>query len=636
MISGGFDMGGSWRGGGMSSRGSMGSRGGWRGSDDTVDVDPDGKVFDQNVVRRMLPYLTPHRGQLLVAVFLVLVTSAAMTSGPLLIKIAIDDGIDKNNPRLLAFAAILYLLSLVVMGVSSYTHGALIAAISQRMLHSLRVRVVSHLQKLSFRYLDSNEIGVIIARVTSDVNALNNAFSQGTMTLVADLLGLVLILVVMMILDPVLSLATFVVMPLMFLITRIFSGQARSRFREVRHRVGKVYANLQENISGVRVAQSFTREDVNYREFRGTNRENLDASVRAARVMAAFPPAVELVTALAIGIVIVFGGYRVLNGNLSVGALVAFLSFVQQFFNPIREISAWYTNLQQAMAGGERIFALLDTDPEITDKPDALALPAVNGHVRFADVTFGYDPEQPVLSEIDLEAKPGETIALVGPTGAGKTSIVNLLMRFYDVQEGSITIDGHDLRDVQIRTLRSQVGMVLQDSFLFSGTILENIRYGQPDASMEEVEAATQAVGIHGFISRLPDGYNTAVMERGGRLSVGQRQLICFARALLIDPHILILDEATSSVDAHTEILIQRALATLLQGRTAFVIAHRLSTIKNADAILVLRDGRIVERGAHDELLAAQGFYAELYTTGVTAGMEGEEAAEEPSAVPST
>ncbi len=636
MISGGFDMGGSWRGGGMSSRGSMGSRGGWRGSDDTVDVDPDGKVFDQNVVRRMLPYLTPHRGKLLVAVFLVLVTSAAMTSGPLLIKIAIDDGIDKNNPRLLAFAAIFYLLSLVVMGVSSYTHGALIAAISQRMLHSLRVRVVSHLQKLSFRYLDSNEIGVIIARVTSDVNALNNAFSQGTMTLVADLLGLVLILVVMMILDPVLSLATFVVMPLMFLITRIFSGQARSRFREVRHRVGKVYANLQENISGVRVAQSFTREDVNYREFQGTNRENLDASVRAARVMAAFPPAVELVTALAIGIVIVFGGYRVLNGNLSVGALVAFLSFVQQFFNPIREISAWYTNLQQAMAGGERIFALLDTDPEITDKPDALALPAVNGHVRFADVTFGYDPELPVLSEIDLEAKPGETIALVGPTGAGKTSIVNLLMRFYDVQEGSITIDGHDLRDVQIRTLRSQVGMVLQDSFLFSGTILENIRYGQPDASMEEVEAATQAVGIHAFISRLPDGYNTAVMERGGRLSVGQRQLICFARALLIDPHILILDEATSSVDAHTEILIQRALATLLQGRTAFVIAHRLSTIKNADAILVLRDGRIVERGAHDELLAAQGFYAELYTTGVTAGMEGEEAAEEPSAVPST
>ena len=636
MISGGFDMGGSWRGGGMSSRGGMSSGGGWRGSDNSADVDPDGKVFDQNVVRRMLPYLTPHRGQLLVAVFLVLVTSAAMTSGPLLIKIAIDDGIDKNNPRLLAFAAILYLLSLVVMGVSSYTHGALIAAISQRMLHSLRVRVVSHLQKLSFRYLDNNEIGVIIARVTSDVNALNNAFSQGTMTLVADLLGLVLILVVMMILDPVLSLATFVVMPLMYLITRVFSGQARSRFREVRHRVGKVYANLQENISGVRVAQSFTREDVNYREFQGTNRENLDASVRAARVMAAFPPAVELVTALAIGIVIVFGGYRVLNGNLSLGALVAFLSFVQQFFNPIREISAWYTNLQQAMAGGERIFSLLDTDPEITDKPDALALPEVNGHVRFADVTFGYDPEQPVLMEIDLEANPGETIALVGPTGAGKTSIVNLLMRFYDVQEGSITIDDHDLRDVQIRTLRSQVGMVLQDSFLFSGTILENIRYGQPDASMEEVEAATQAVGIHGFISRLPDGYNTAVMERGGRLSVGQRQLICFARALLIDPHILILDEATSSVDAHTEILIQRALATLLQGRTAFVIAHRLSTIKNADAILVLRDGRIVERGAHDELLAAQGFYAELYTTGVTAGMEGEESAEEPSAVPST
>ncbi len=632
MISGGFESGGGWRGGSMGSRGSSS----WRGGDEFAELDPDAKLYDQNVVRRMLPYLIPHRAQFFVAVILVLVTSCAMMAGPYLIKVAIDDGIGQRDSRVLAFAAVLYLLSLVAMGVSSYTHGAMIAAISQRMLHTLRVQVVTHLQKLSFRYLDNNEIGVIIARVTSDVNALNNAFSQGTMTLVADLLGLGLILAVMVFLDPMLSLATFVVLPIMFLITRIFSGQARSRFREVRHRVGKVYANLQENISGVRVAQSFTREDLNYRQFQGTNRENLDASVRAARVMAAFPPAVELVTALAIGLVIIYGGYRVLNGAISVGVLVAFLSYVQQFFNPIREISAWYTNLQQAMAGGERIFSLLDTDPEITDKPDALALPVVNGHVRFEDVTFGYDPEQPVLTEINLEAKPGATIALVGPTGAGKTSIVNLLMRFYDVQEGSITIDGHDLRDVQIRTLRSQVGMVLQDSFLFSGTILENIRYGKPDASMEEVEAAAQAVGIDGFIRRLPDGFNTAVMERGGRLSVGQRQLICFARALLIDPHILILDEATSSVDAHTEILIQRALATLLQGRTAFVIAHRLSTIKNADAILVLRDGRIVERGAHDELLAAQGFYAELYTTGVTAGMEGEETAEKPSAVAST
>ena len=633
MISGGSDMGGGWRGGG-----SMGSRGGgsWRGGDEFAELDPDAKLYDQNVVKRMLPYLGPHRGQLFVAIFLVLVTSCATMAGPLLIKIAIDDGIVEKDTRMLAFAAVFYLLSLIVMGVASYTHGAMIAAISQRMLHALRVQVVTHLQKLSFRYFDSNEIGVIIARVTSDVNALNNAFSQGTMTLVADLLGLGLILGVMVILDPMLSLATFVVLPIMFLITRIFSGQARSRFREVRHRVGKVYANLQENISGVRVAQSFTREDLNYRQFQGTNRENLDASVRAARVMAAFPPAVELVTALAIGLVIVYGGYRVLNGAISIGVLVAFLSYVQQFFNPIREISAWYTNLQQAMAGGERIFALLDTDPEIVDKPEALALTEVNGHVRFEDVTFGYDPEQPVLTEINLEAKPGETIALVGPTGAGKTSIVNLLMRFYDVQEGRIMIDGHDLRDVQIGSLRRQVGMVLQDSFLFSGSILENIRYGKPEASMEEVESAARTVGIDGFIQRLPDGYETAVMERGGRLSVGQRQLICFARALLIDPHILILDEATSSVDAHTEILIQRALATLLQGRTAFVIAHRLSTIKNADKILVLRDGKIVERGVHEDLLAARGFYADLYTTGVTSGMEVEETAGKPSAVPST
>lgn len=637
MISGGFDMGGSWRSsGGMSSRSSFGSRSGWGGSNDTVEVDPESKAFDKAVVRRMLPYLAPHRGQLFVALFLVIITSCAMTAGPYLIKVAIDDGVGKEDPRILAFAAIFYLLSLVVMGVSSYTHGAMISAISQRMLHALRVRVVTHLQKLSFRYLDNNEIGVIIARVTSDVNALNNAFSQGTMTLLADLLGLVLILGAMLWLDPALSLATFAVLPFMYVITRVFSGQARQRFREVRHHVGQVYANLQENISGVRVAQSFTREELNYRQFRGTNQENLDASVRAARVMAAFMPAVELVTALAIGIVIVYGGYRVLNQQMTVGVLVAFLSYVQQFFMPIREMSAWYTNLQQAMAGGERIFHLLDTDPEIVDAPHAPVLPDVRGHVRFADVTFGYDPEQPVLSDINLEAKPGETIALVGPTGAGKTSIVNLLMRFYDVDEGRITIDGSDLRDVQIRSLRSQVGMVLQDSFLFSGTILENIRYGKPEATMEEVEAAARTVGIADFIKRLPDGYHTAVMERGGRLSVGQRQLICFARALLIDPRILILDEATSSVDAHTEMLIQQALATLLQGRTAFVIAHRLSTIKNADNILVLRDGKIVERGTHDALLAAQGFYAELYTTGVAAGIDGEQAAAKPSALPST
>ena len=336
MISGGFDMG-----GGGFRHGSMGSRGSssWRGSDEFAEIDPDAKRFDQNVVRRMLPFLTPHRGQLLVAAFLVLVTSCATMAGPFLIKVAIDDGIAKQDVRILAFAAIFFLLSLITMGVSSYTQGAMIAAISQRMLHALRVKVVIHLQKLSFRYLDSNEIGVIIARVTSDVNALNNAFSQGTMTLVADLLGLGLILGVMLILDPALSLVTFVVLPIMFIITRVFSGQARQRFREVRFRVGKVYANLQENISGVRVAQSFTREDLNYRQFQGTNRENLDASVRAARVMAAFPPAVELVTALAIGLVIVYGGYRVLNGAMSVGVLVAFLSYVQQFFMPIREIS---------------------------------------------------------------------------------------------------------------------------------------------------------------------------------------------------------------------------------------------------------------------------------------------------------
>ena len=474
------------------------------------------------------------------------------------------------------------------------------------------MQLFARLQRLPLGYFDTHEVGDLMSRLTNDTSTINQFIGAGLTRVIGDMLSLVGIVVVMLWLDWRLALASFVVLPLMWVFTTYFSRRARAAFRETRKEMGKVNAELEENIAGMREVQAFARERANQERFARVNARNRDANVGATAITSAFTPAVDILSTVATAIVIGYGAYQVLNGAVTIGVIVSFLAYVQRFFEPIRSITQMWTLGQSALAGGERIFNLLDEPVELEDKPDARPMPPIQGHVEFDHVTFGYKPGQPVLHDISLDAQPGQTIALVGPTGAGKSSIVNLLMRFYDAWDGAVRIDGIDVRDVQRSTLRQQMGMVLQDTFLFSGTIADNIRYGRPGATDEEIEAAAHTVNAHEFINRMPEGYQTPILERGANLSQGQKQLIAFARAVLADPRILILDEATSSVDTRTEALIQDALSRLLYGRTSFVIAHRLSTIRNADQVMVIQGGQIVERGDHETLLAQRGAYYAL------------------------
>ena len=414
--------------------------------------------------------------------------------------------------------------------------------------------------------------------------------------------------------SPKLAIITLSVVPLLFVVLTVWQRYAKLSFMRVRSAIAEVNSGLQENITGVRVVQSLNRQGVNIRRFGEANHEHLDANLQAGRFSAALLPSVEVLTAMGLALVVFFGGAMVLDGNLEVGALIAFALYIQRFFEPIRNLTMEYGQLQRAMASGARIFELLDTEPEVVDAPSPVRLDKVRGEVRYEGVGFQYGSEPAVLQDVNLDIRAGETIALVGPTGAGKTTLVSLLMRLYDVTEGRITIDGHDLRDVSLDSLARQLSVVPQEPFLFSGTVRENIRYNKAEASDEDVERAARAVGAHDFISRMENGYDTPLQERGGNLSIGQRQLISFARALAADPRILILDEATANIDTHTEMLIQEALGELLRDRTALVIAHRLSTIRNSDRIIVVDQGRLVEQGNHAELIAMDGLYARLYS----------------------
>jgi ATP-binding cassette, subfamily B, multidrug efflux pump len=452
-----------------------------------------------------------------------------------------------------------------------------------------------------------------MSRLVNDIEAINTFISQSLIQMIVSLFALVGIMVAMFLLDWRLALASLAVVPLMFLMTKIFSGLARTAFRKTRTTIGDVSADMEEQVSGVKVAQAFNRTEVNVRQFSERNAANRNANVSANAVTSAFGPAMEVLATISTALVAALGGYLAILGLVTVGTVVAFIQYVQNFFRPIATVSQMWTLAQSAFAAAERVFELLDTAQTIEDAPDARALPRIEGRVQFEDVSFSYDDKRLVLKNVSLDAAPGQTIALVGPTGAGKTTAIGLLTRFYEVSSGAIRVDGHDLRHVTQNSLRSQMGMVTQDPFLFSGSIMDNIRYGRLDASDEEVVAAAQAANAHGFIERLPNGYQTEVGERGGMLSQGQRQLIAIARAVLADPRILILDEATASIDTRTEKLIQSALNVLLKGRTSFVIAHRLSTVRNADQVLVIDDGQIVERGKHADLLAQNGLYAELY-----------------------
>lgn len=516
---------------------------------------------------------------------------------------------------------------LILLIVALFTGNAVVSGIQfflmswagQYVLRDLRRDIFDQIHRLSMSYFTRHEAGDVMSRLTNDTDTINQVIGFGLISVIQGAILIVWIIYVMFSKSPVYALISLITLPLMFIATRWFSTQARKAFRRARQEIGTVNADLQESISAVREVQAFSREEENISQFRASNAANRDANVKAQAYSSALAPTLEALSYVSLALVAGVGGFAILGGTgvlgsgVSLGLIVTFIGYTQQFNRPVQQIAVLWTNIQSAVAGGERIFDFIDEQPDVTDKPGAIEIPAIAGEVAFEDVWAEYNPGEPVLKGINLTARPGQTVAIVGPTGAGKTTIINLIPRFYDVKAGSVKIDGRDVRDVTRRSLRQQVGIVLQDSFLFSDTVMNNIRYGRPEAGDEEVMAAAQLARADDFISRLPEGYETVLGERGSGLSQGQRQLLAIARVALADPRILILDEATSSVDTRTERQIQEALEKLLSGRTSFVIAHRLSTIRNADQVLVLRDGQIIERGTHDELLAAHGFYYDLY-----------------------
>ncbi len=578
-----------------------------------ADENDKGRVWDAHVVSRMLAYLKPYRRNMVAAFILTVLSALLGLAVPYMIKIAIDQHIVNGDIAGLDRIALVTVAAFVGLYVSSAVQQYLLSLTGQKVLGEMRSQLVRHLQDLHLGYHDTHIIGVTISRVFSDVGVINDLLSQGLITLASDVLTLIGIIVVMMLMSPELALLSFSVVPLMVVATMIFARHAKVAFRETRATNASVVGDLAEDLAGMRVIQAFAQEGSEQEHFEEVNRANRDANVRAMTLSFVFMPTVQFLGTLATAVVLLFGGRAVAQETLTLGVIVAFLSYVTRFFQPIRELSQLYTTMQQAMAGGERVLELLDTKPGVPDRPGATEMPPVEGRVELRDVSFSYRSGEPVLRDVNLVVAPGQTVALVGPTGAGKTSISNLIARFYDVSEGAVLIDGIDVRDVTQRSLRRQMGIVPQDPFLFSGTVSDNIRFGIPDASDEVVRDAARMANADEFIERMPDGYETQIQEGGANFSVGQRQLLCIARAVLADPRILILDEATSSVDTMTEVLIQDALDRLLAGRTAVVIAHRLSTIRNADVICVIDDGRIVEQGTHEALLAHGGLYRELY-----------------------
>lgn len=564
--------------------------------------------------KRLLTYVRPYIGRMIFGLVCMIIAAAAYLVVPWLIKNVVDKVLAEKNMYMLNLVVISILVVFLVRGFATYGQTYTMSYIGQRVIIDIREAMFKHLQRLDQAYYDRRKTGVIMSNLTNDVAALQSAIVDNLVSFITEGVTLIGSLVSMLYLDWKLTLVTLVIVPVVLGIINIFGKRLRIAGHDVQGRIADITSLLQETISGARVVRSFAREGYEVQRFERENQRNFQAVMRATKLTSLLSPLVEFSAAIAVTVILWYGGYSVVTGAITAGSLIAFLIYAINLSNPVKRLSQVYGNIQKAMAAGDRVFAILDTKPEVVEKPDAIVLPEVDGRVRFDHVSFSYDGEKKALDDFSLDVPAGRVVAIVGPSGAGKTTIANLLPRFYDATEGAITVDGIDVRDVTFQSLREQIGVVPQETMLFNATIKDNILYGRLDGTDEEVYAAAKAANALEFIERLPEGMDTLVGERGSSLSGGQRQRIAIARAILKNPKILILDEATSALDTESEKLVQEALERLMQGRTAFVIAHRLSTIKNADQIVVLREGKLVESGTHDELLAAGGLYQHLYS----------------------